>query len=83
MAEERLRLAVVGAGIMGSNHVRIGRNLRDASLVTVVDPDLDRARAAAETSGAEVFQRVDQVVGRIDAAVVAVPTPHHLEIASN
>ncbi|SVD98672.1 uncharacterized protein METZ01_LOCUS451526, partial [marine metagenome] len=72
---------VVGAGIMGSNHVRIGRNLRDASLVAVVDPDLDRARAAVGTSGAEVFQRVDQVVGRIDAAVVAVPTPHHVEIA--
>ena len=81
MAEDRLRLAVVGAGIMGSNHVRIGRNLRDASLVAVVDPDLDRARAAAGTSGVEVFERVDQVVDRIDAAVVAVPTAHHVDTA--
>ena len=81
MAEEHLRLVVVGAGIMGSNHVRVGRNLRDASLVAVVDPDLDRARAAAGTSGIEVVERVEQVVDRIDAAVVAVPTAQHVDTA--
>ncbi len=81
MAEERLRLAVVGAGIMGSNHVRIGQNLRDALLVAVVDPDPDRARAAAGTSGVAVFETVEQILGLVDAAVVAVPTAYHVDTA--
>lgn len=66
---------------MGSNHIRIGRNLRGARLAAVVDPDLERARGAAGSSEVAVFERAEQVIGQVDAAVVAVPTAHHVEIA--
>jgi predicted dehydrogenase len=76
-----VRLAVLGAGIMGANHARVARQLRHARLVAVVDPDVERAAAAAAPTGAWPVASVDEVLGDIDAAVVAVPTPAHLETA--
>jgi predicted dehydrogenase len=75
-----LRLAVVGAGIMGTNHARVARSLRDARLVAVVDRDLDRA-AAAGGPGVQAVASVDDVEGGFDAAVVSVPTPLHAAMA--
>ena len=75
-----LDLAVVGAGQMGANHVRVAMGLRDARLAFVVDPDLDRGRRAAEKAGAVHLESVDELIGRVDAAIVAVPTSRHLDI---
>jgi predicted dehydrogenase len=75
-----LELAVVGAGQMGANHVRVAMGLRDARLAFVVDPDPDRGRPAAEKAGAVHLESVDELNGRADAAIVAVPTSSHLEI---
>ena len=76
-----IRLAVVGAGIMGTNHVRTSKQLRDAELVAVVDPDTDRAAAAAASTSAATVASIDDVIGHIDAAVLAVPTRYHVELA--
>jgi predicted dehydrogenase len=75
-----LKVVVIGAGIMGANHARVARSLRNARLVAVVDPDLERA-AAAGGPGVQAVASLDEVVGGYDAAVVAVPTPQHAETA--
>lgn len=77
-----IRLAVIGAGMMGANHARVAMGLRDAELCYVVDSDLDRARAIAEITGVEATDDPRSIVSEIDAAVVAVPTDHHVEVAS-
>jgi len=38
------RVAVVGAGIMGSNHARVLSRLPEAEVTLVVDPDEQRGR---------------------------------------
>ena len=76
-----IRMAIVGAGIMGTNHARIAKQLLDVELVAVVDQDLDKAIAACGNSPARPFGNVSEVVGLIDAAVVAVPTTFHSETA--
>lgn len=77
-----VRIAVIGAGVMGANHARIARQLRDGELVAVIDADLERARTAA---GPDVHVATDIAeLGRavpVDLAVVAVPTPHHADVA--
>lgn len=78
-----IRLAVVGAGIMGSNHVRVANSLPDISVAAVVDIDRSRAEALAATCGAAVFTSVDDIDVPIDAAVIAAPTAFHVDAASS
>lgn len=78
-----VRLAVVGAGVMGANHARIARTLPGAELVAVVDEDLERAKAAVGPSDARAVATLAELVdhGEVDAVVLAVPTPAHHELA--
>lgn len=75
-----LRVAVVGAGIMGSNHVRVIKRLPDISLIAVVDTDLERAAIAAGDPSVMTCRTIDDLP-EIDAAIVAVPTEAHLAAA--
>lgn len=60
---------------MGRNHVRILSSLPGVELVGVHDPD-----PRAGELGARVFDRLDDLAGLIDAAVVAAPTVAHADI---
>lgn len=76
-----LRLAVVGIGHLGRHHVRLAATLDDAKLVAAVDLDRGRAGQAAAGTGARVLTDYRDLVGEVDAVVVAVPTVDHLAIA--
>ena len=75
---EQVRIALVGAGMMGSLHARVISQHRDASLVRVVDPDSTRGAPLAERWGSTWVPTLDSFEG-IDAVVVATPTEHHAE----
>ena len=78
---DQVRVAVVGSGYFGRFHAdHYARNPR-AELVAVVDTDADRAQAVAKEFGAEAAFDYRSIIGRVDAASVAVPTPLHYEIA--
>ena len=47
--ETPLQVAVVGAGRMGGHHARIYASLPEARLVGIVDTDLSRAAALAQS----------------------------------
>ncbi len=76
-----LRLAVIGAGIMGANHARVAASLPQFEVAYVVDPDPERAGRVAAAIGASPLGD-PAALGDIDAAVVAVPTPFHAAIAT-
>jgi predicted dehydrogenase len=67
-----LKLAVIGAGHMGRYHAEKFARLPGVDLAAVVDPDPGRAK----------ISDFRQVLDRVDAAVVAVPTHLHHEVAS-
>jgi predicted dehydrogenase len=76
-----VRVAVVGSGYFGRFHAdHYARNPR-AELVAVIDTDQDRARAVAAEFGGEAASDHRSIIGRVDAASVAVPTPLHYDIA--
>jgi predicted dehydrogenase len=83
-----INVAVVGAGAFGRNHARVYHELsgQDPSvkLAAIVDSDLARAEAIAREHNAHAYSSIDQLVQneKIDAASVAVPTVHHLDVAS-
>lgn len=70
MSGNRIRIGVVGAGQFGRNHCRVVEQSTRAELVTVVDIDPARAPIADYR----------ELRGRVDAAIVAVPTSAHAEV---
>ncbi len=76
-----IRLAVIGAGAFGQNHLRVIRENPRAQLTGVLDTDLPRATLAAQSNNCAVFQSLDELKGNVDAAIVATPTSTHADVA--
>ncbi len=75
----KLRVAVVGAGQFGLNHMRIVSQSESAELVGVADISPGRAAAAAAKFACPVLDVAD-LPSHADAAIVAVPTSAHATI---
>jgi len=76
-----IRTAVIGAGHMGRHHVRIYSETPDVELVAVCDLDEPRARELAGKFNVPVVTRAADLLGRVDAVTIAVPTVYHAEVA--
>jgi predicted dehydrogenase len=72
------RIAVVGAGAFGKNHARVVAESPGADLKFVVDSNLKRAHEHAH--GAAVTGDYRDIIGQVDAAIIAVPTIAHAEV---
>jgi predicted dehydrogenase len=76
-----LRVAVIGVGHLGRHHARILSALPQAQLACVVDTNRGRAREIAAACNTEPAFDFHDVIGRVDAATLAVPTELHREVA--
>jgi len=76
-----LRIGVVGAGLMGADHIaRITDRISGAIVSAVVEPDRGRAKAAAaHAPGAASFARIEDAIAAdaVDAVLIAVPGQFH------
>ena len=78
----RLKLGVIGAGAWGRNHVRTVAGLAEAELAAVCDSDAKvRERVARQYPTAQVTADVADLLGRVDAVVIASPARTHAEYA--
>jgi predicted dehydrogenase len=77
--KDKVRVAVVGVGSFGQNHVRVLRELPGAELAGVYDLSAERAGEVAARVGVAVLANMEEVAREADAAVVAVPTVAHVE----
>jgi len=75
------RLAIVGVGEFGRNHVRIVRQSPRAELVAVVDTDPAHATEIAAANACLALTDPRALAGKVDAAIVAVPTSAHADVA--
>ncbi|HEX4380684.1 MAG TPA: Gfo/Idh/MocA family oxidoreductase, partial [Candidatus Acidoferrum sp.] len=70
----RIRVAVVGAGEFGRNHARVYRELPGAELVGIYDKNQERAAQIAAEFQTKAFASLEDLRGQVDAVSVAVPT---------
>jgi predicted dehydrogenase len=77
----RVRTAVVGVGYLGRFHALKYRDLPHVELVGVADVRLERAKEVAGELGVEAFGHHMDLVGKVDAATVAVTTTEHHGVA--
>ena len=82
------RVAVVGAGFLGSVHARNAQAMPEVEVAWVADVDLARAKELAEPLGARFTADAREAMADpdVDAVIVAVPTVQHravTELAAN
>lgn len=76
-----LRLAVIGAGHLGKIHTRLAQQLPGVQFVGIVEPHDETRCALAAEHDTLACAHHDDILDRIDAAVIAVPTKFHHTVA--
>ena len=77
---DKIRVAVIGAGVFGRHHMRVLSASLNATLAGVVDADPERAAQAAAEFNCLTFATLGELEGNVDAAIVAVPTSLHADV---
>lgn len=76
-----LPVGVVGVGSLGFHHARILRDVEGAAMVGVYDADHARRDAVAAELGVRAHDSLESLLDEAEAAVVAVPTTAHADVA--
>jgi predicted dehydrogenase len=74
-------IGVIGAGVMGSNHVRIYSEMRAADAVYIYDVDEKAAKALGEKHDVNACDSMQALLSRVDAVSICAPTRYHFDIA--
>lgn len=77
----RLRTAVIGVGYLGTFHAQKYAALEGVELVGVVDADVARGAEVAASCGCQAFTDYCELLGKVDAVSVVVPTQYHHQVA--
>jgi predicted dehydrogenase len=78
---DRIRVGVVGIGHLGNYHLQKYSKIEGVEIVGACDSLPDRARKAADQFGCEALTDFRQLLGRVDAVSIAVPTGAHYPVA--
>lgn len=73
-------IGVIGVGALGRHHARHLALAPEADLIGVHDIDQARGQAVATEVGTTFFADSDDLLARVEAVSVAVPTPVHCEV---
>jgi len=78
-----LRIGVVGIGHLGNYHLQKYAGMPDCRIFGVVDLDGERARKASELYGCEALFDHRDLIGKVDAVSIAVPTFSHYRVTKD
>jgi predicted dehydrogenase len=76
-----VKIGVIGVGRMGQRHCRVLSNLRKTQLVGVYDQSVEVGNRVAKQFEVEFYPDMEQLLDKVDAMVLATPTPIHYEQA--
>lgn len=83
MSESPIRVAVVGVGEFGRNHVRVWREIPGAELAGVFDTDTERAARVAAEFSTRAFPSLEALIAEgVTGASLAVPTKAHAAVGA-
>ena len=73
----RVRIGVIGIGHLGTYHLQKYSRINQCTLSAVVDTVADRAQKAGREYHCPFFTDTRELIGRVDAVSITVPTEHH------
>lgn len=76
-----IKSAVIGVGYLGNFHAQKFSQLPNTELIGVCDADSVRAQEIAEQLSTKAYSDYHELLGKVDAVSIAVPTAMHYEIA--
>ncbi len=81
--QKTVRVAVIGAGKLGSRHAAVYSKLPGVELVGVCDLDASRAQETARQCGARAYTDHRELIASVDAASIVVPSEAHHAISKD
>jgi len=81
MQNKNVRVAVIGAGKMGTIHAKVYAQLPQCDFVAVVDIDPKKAQRLADRYNCLACTDCGDILDKVDAVTIATPTVTHLELA--
>ena len=76
----KIKVAVIGAGMMGKNHLRTYKALQNVELVGVYDIFPEAREKAAEMFGIKAFSSMEEVAQNVDAVSVVTTSVTHADV---
>jgi predicted dehydrogenase len=76
-----LKTAVIGVGYLGKFHAQKYAQLPASQLIGVCDTNHDVAKTIADEHAVDVYTDYHDLIGRVDAVSIVVPTQKHYEVA--
>jgi predicted dehydrogenase len=77
----KIKVGVIGVGHLGEHHVRIYSQLPQAELIGIYDLDVDNVIGKEEKYKTPYFKELDELLEKVEAASLVVPTSSHYEVA--
>ena len=77
----KIKVAVVGIGYLGEFHAEKYKNNKNADLIALVDTDRQRREEVSGKLGIKSYGNYKDVVDKVDAVSIVVPTDMHYEVA--
>lgn len=77
MTKRKLRIGVIGGGHLGTIHTRLVRTIDEVELFGVADPAPAARQKIAEEFQVPTFADHRDLIGHIDAVIIAASTAHH------
>ncbi|MDD5568676.1 MAG: Gfo/Idh/MocA family oxidoreductase [Candidatus Omnitrophica bacterium] len=79
---DKLKVAVIGVGHLGSVHAKIYKEIPNCSLVGICDTDKARLEQTAKTLNVPGYRDYREIFDKADAVSIATPTKLHYAVAS-
>jgi predicted dehydrogenase len=77
--QQRLRIAVAGAGLIGRRHIELIQESQECTLCAIVDPS-PAAMALASAAGVPCFSNLSDLFAKAGPDAVVLATPNHLHV---
>jgi len=78
----KVKIGVIGAGVLGSFHMQKCMKSNDVDLVGFYDLSDARRNEVFAKTGACAFDNIEQLIDKSEACIVATPSSTHVEMAS-
>ncbi len=76
-----IKIGLIGAGTFGFHHARVLSSLKEIEFVGIFDKNIKRAEEVSKKYDIQFFKEEEELLKKIEAAIIAVPTIYHKEVA--